>query len=313
MTLLFYFAGGKQSSDGIVYRFMQNEKILLLKVFNFAGPDVEEQKRSFEARLTLIKYLQDQGVPVVSIVSSPEGNLFEAIYHAGEIWVGYVMQKLSGRSPNPNVWDPALILQWGKVVGQVHRVTQTFPAWLDANHPEIGKGLLSWQTEWASFYKMCQTEWLRSSWLHLKEHLDALDRDQNHFGFIHNDPHIWNLQRVKERVYLLDFDVANHHWCLNDIAIASQHILMLHSGGLHQPLRKPKFLKQFFSAFFEGYRQQNLLDADALVHLDDFIAYRRILLYLVMPGWRRSKPSLNQSWQEMIRKNPPIFERLELS
>jgi Ser/Thr protein kinase RdoA (MazF antagonist) len=99
---------------------------------------------------------------------------------------------------------------------------------------------------------------------------------------------------------------------MNDIAIANQHILMLHAGGLHQPLRKPEFLEQFLRVFLEGYRQENAIDAASLAHLDSFIAYRRILLYLVMPDWRRARPGLNQSWQDMIRKNPPIYERLKL-
>jgi hypothetical protein len=42
-----------------------------------------------------------------------------------------------------------------------------------------------------------------------------------------------------------------------------------------------------------------------LQHLDTFFAYRRILAYLVMEGWRKSKPDLQRSWKEMIL-NPPV-------
>lgn len=104
-----------------------------------------------------------------------------------------------------------------------------------------------------------QEEAVTEKWVEIKEQLAVLPRDRKSFGFIHNDPHIWNLLDDGQRITLLDFDVANHHWFVNDIAIACQSNLIFLSGGMNGPVHHRDRLIGFLKHFKEGYARANQL------------------------------------------------------
>jgi Ser/Thr protein kinase RdoA (MazF antagonist) len=86
LTKLFYFSGGEESSDGVVYRFLQEDKIFLLKILCFAGSEADIQQLCFESRLRFLSYLKAQGVPVVSAVSSLRGIFMKAWKAQVRLW-----------------------------------------------------------------------------------------------------------------------------------------------------------------------------------------------------------------------------------
>ena len=108
------------------------------------------------------------------------------------------------------------------------------------------------------------------------------------------------------RITLLDFDVAKHHWFINDIAIACQNILIFLSGGMNGPVHNSTKLSEFLQAFMDGYSRENQLAPEWLDRLDLFITYRRILLFTVMNDWIRSQPKLHASWKGMILSEPGV-------
>ena len=126
------------------------------------------------------------------------------------------------------------------------------------------------------------------------------------YGFIHNDPHIWNLLVDGDRITVLDFDVANHHWFVNDIAIACQSVLFALSGGMDRPVHDRERLLAYLDTFLAGYAREVALPSEWLDRLDLFIAYRRILLFTVMYGWIRSEPDRHASWKGMILSQPQV-------
>jgi hypothetical protein len=65
-------------------------------------------------------------------------------------------------------------------------------------------------------------------------------------------------------------------------------------------------LWEFIHLFMDGYALENDLDEKWLVTLDLFIAYRRILLFIVMYNWIKSAPDRYASWKNMILTNPPV-------
>ncbi|MCP4421513.1 MAG: phosphotransferase, partial [Chloroflexi bacterium] len=167
--------------------------------------------------------------------------------------------------------------------------------------------LLTWRGEWESFNNWIQDADVKSKWVEIGQQLAALPIDRDSFGFIHNDPHIWNLLVADNRITLLDFDVANHHWFVNDIAIACQNILIFLSGGMNGPVHHRDKLIGFLESFLEGYTRENRLPPEWLKRLDLFIAYRRILLFTVMNDWVQSQPKLHASWKKMILTQPEII------
>ncbi len=113
-----------------------------------------------------------------------------------------------------------------------------------------------------------------------------------------------------DQITLLDFDVANHRWFANDIAIACQSILAFHAGGMGGPVQDQEKLHEFLRCFMEGYEREHHLDSEWLRRLNLFIAYRRILMFIVMNDWIQSNPSLHASWKQMILSQPDVVGAL---
>lgn len=311
-SVMIPYAGGQESSDGVVYRFQGQKAEQLLKIMHLGSEHTRKARLHFTARLNFLAFLSREGVPVIQPLPSLRGNLYECIEDQDGLWVAYAMRRIPGKTMSPKVWDPIFIQNWGRTIGQLHRATQSYPDWRYCIDPEMNEPYLTWESEWHSFNTLCKEYDIQEQWQKIKELLDALPIHRDSFGFIHNDPHLWNLRVQGSQVTLLDFDVANHHWFINDIAIACQHILFQHSGGLNQPVHHREFLVEFYEEFMKGYDQENNFDHSWLQHLDTFFAYRRILAYLVMEGWRKSNPDLQRSWKEMILNHPVVLAESDI-
>jgi hypothetical protein len=86
-----------------------------------------------------------------------------------------------------------------------------------------------------------------------------------------------------------------------------QALLFNQTGGLNRPLANAVPLHQFLEGFMEGYRWENSLDPFWLSQIDLFIAYRRMMGFIVMQNWLRTKPSQRDVWKTMILEEPPIL------
>jgi Ser/Thr protein kinase RdoA (MazF antagonist) len=138
----------------------------------------------------------------------------------------------------------------------------------------------------------------------MRERLEQLPLTREVFGFIHNDPHVNNILMEGDKLSILDFDVANYHWFINDIAVAMQGVLFTQSGGMERPLQDPAPIRRFLEHFMNGYEEEYHLDPVWLEHLDVFIAYRRMLLFTVMQEWLDTKPDVKQMWKQLILEDP---------
>ena len=301
-----HFAGGGPEGDGVIYAYPYGRGRRLLKVMVMPAAESLRGLHRLEERLRFVHYLGENGARIVYPLPSPQGNLYEAVSDDEHLWVAYAMELAPGQTPAHDGWDEAFIRAWGQAIGGLHRLAQGYPTWRSSTDPITGDPCLTWQEEWVGFRDWCQDGDVRQAWGALGEELDALPVTRDSFGFIHNDPHIWNLRAEGNRVTLLDFDVSNHHWFMTDIGVALQSVLIFLTGGLHGPLRDHRSLLAFLRLFVEGYERENHLTAEWWNRLDLFIAYRRILLFIAMNDWARSQPGLLASWREMILTRPDV-------
>ncbi|MFZ6027595.1 MAG: phosphotransferase enzyme family protein [Chloroflexota bacterium] len=303
---LTHFGGGREDSDGIVYAYPYRETRRLLKVM--AVPAAEQRRSLFylDERLRFMHFLSENGASVAFPILSPQGHLYETHTADEHLWMAYTMPLVHGESKPFETWDEALFAGWGQAIGRMHHLAQQYPSWEASVDPENGQPVLYWREEWEGFYKWCQEEDVRQKWVEIGERLKALPRTRSDFGFTHNDPHIANLLADDGQVTMIDFDVANHHWFINDIAIACQSILFAHSGGMERPVTDRPKLLTFLQRFLEGYGRESRLTGFWLQQLDLFLAYRRILLFTVMHDWIQSQPEMHQAWKHMILEQPEI-------
>ena len=300
------FGGGKEENDGVVYAYPVNGGRRLLKIQAIPAGDKKRGLFCLRERLGFADFLGRNGAAVSYPHASPKGNLFECVSSDSYEWIGYAMEIIPGIVGRPDAWDPDFFTNWGKTIGRLHRLAKEYPSWKSSVDPETGEECLTWQEEWLFFHDWCRDPDAREKWLELKELMDRLPVTRNDFGFIHNDAHLFNLIRDNDKITVIDFDVANHHWFLTDIAIASQTILFAITGGMNRPLSDARSLNGFFGYFLHGYKQENILSGAWLSRLDMFIAYRRLLLFTVMYDGIKSNPDRLRSWKEMIRTQPVL-------
>jgi Ser/Thr protein kinase RdoA (MazF antagonist) len=303
---LTYLGGGRIDSDGIVYTFTRDQQSFVLKILAFRQDDTDALVR-LEERLKFVHFLGDGGAPIVNPHPLPDGSLYFTQEEGQHRFVAYTYPKIEGASAGRMVWYDPIVRPWGMAVGALHRLTQTYPHWQNSPVGNSGRSVLGWHEEWQSFYNSCKDHEVQKCWLSICERLEALPVQRDSFGFIHNDPHAGNILITQDHIVLLDFDVANYHWFVNDIAIAFQPLLFKQTGGLDRPCANAEPLRHFLEGFMEGYSWENNLDPFWLKQIDLFIAYRRILGFIVMQDWLRNRPAHRAAWKAMILEEPPIL------
>jgi Ser/Thr protein kinase RdoA (MazF antagonist) len=303
---LTFLGGGRLDSDGIVYTYARDHQPYVLKILAFRLDDPDALVRLGE-RLKFVHFLGEREAPIVNPQPLPGGSLYLTQEAGQHLFVAYTYPKIEGASAGRMVWFDPIVRPWGVAVGALHRLTQSYPTWQSSPVGNSGRSVLGWHEEWQSFYDACQDQAVQKCWLSICERLEALPVQREAFGFIHNDPHSGNILITHDHIVLLDFDVANYHWFVNDIAIALQSLLFKQTGGLDRPCANAAPLHHFLEGFMEGYSWENSLDSFWLEQIDLFIAYRRILGYIVMQDWLRNRPAQRATWKAMILEEPTIL------
>jgi amicoumacin kinase len=303
---LSHFGGGREDSDGIVYAYPFGATRRLLKVMAIPAEGQRRGLLCLEERLRFMRFCGENGASIAFPLFSPQGRLYEMFASEAHLWVGYAMDMAPGKTPKVDDWNPAFFRNWGQAIGRLHRLARQYPSWEASTDPDTGEAFLTWREEWEGFHQWCQDEEVRQKWTEIGRLLESLPRTRESFGFVHNDPHIYNLLADGDEITLLDFDVANYHWFVSDVAIACQSVLFSISGGMERPVSDRMKLLAFLACFMEGYEREHLLAPEWLDWLDLFIAYRRILLFIAMRGWLQSKPEVLSSWKQMILSQPEV-------
>lgn len=298
-SALSYLGGGQGGSDGIVYQYDADGKTWTLKFMILPTQDAGALDR-VTARLKFVHYLGEHGVPLAYPLLTPGGDLLAQAVEEDRRYIAYRCAKAGGKPAAPETWSDGLFREWGRILGRAHRATQQYPIW----QPALGMG---WEDEWNGFYKWCKDDAVRDAWQALKAELDALPVERTGFGFIHNDPHCFNLLVDGEKLTLLDFDVALPHWFMTDIAAALYSALCGDAGGFERPQKTPGFGAHWLETFLNGYEQENHLDPFWLDRLETFLHYRRILLFIVFYEGLQKHPDYLNSWRERIVQRSPIL------
>ena len=173
--------------DGVVYAYTRGGRQYVLKF----TPAKRERVPGMRAKLEFVKYLADHGVTVAGPVRSVKGELIELL-DAPKAATEYAVSS-SERAPGrlafeTGEWGAELFEEWGRVIGQMHRLTKSYDeqrTWAD--------GLIgSWEGEHYSFEKSCEDDAVRAKWLALGDELRGFTPNRDCFGLIHNDLHPFN-------------------------------------------------------------------------------------------------------------------------
>jgi amicoumacin kinase len=270
--------------DGVVYTCERDGTPYVLKF----TPTPADKLPTLRAKLDFVRYMGDHGVSVARPIPSAAGEWIELLNpdahsQAGTLYAVTLSERAPGEQVfQTNLWGERLFEEWGRVIGQMHRLTRDYGearAW-------PGGLIGTWEDEHRSFAEWCPDDDARAKWQALGECLRALPVDRDSFGLIHNDPHPYNFMVCAAadgapRITLFDFDVCNYHFFVTDIGIAVYHALFAPRQAGESD---DAFARRFVDCFRRGYGRENQLSDAWWARLPLFVKYRQILLYVVMSG-----------------------------
>ena len=304
-TLLRKMAGGQASSDGVIYR--EGMGSILMKVMVVPANSELAMLRLME-RFQFARMMGQNGVRIIYPQAMEDGSLYQTVDDGDDRYVAYLMEYVTGANIQDRNWSSRFYEDWGQLIGKMHAITQGYPIWQHATvkTSEGEKQIFGWLSEWQSFYDWCQDGDVKKAFLQVREQFEALPVKRDSYGFIHNDPHSNNLLYDGKHLILIDFDVANCHWFMTDIAISLQNTLFKVGGMFEMVKNRGKVMGQL-SAFRRGYEQENLLDEFWWQQIDLFIQYRRCMAFTTLYGWLKNDARARNMWKSMIKLNPNVI------
>lgn len=300
-----YLGGGREDSDGTVFMYPESEKISVLKILAIPIQEADGLSR-LEERIKFANFLGQNDIDLAYPELNAAGNLYETVHTDKHVFTAYKMSMREGYHPKPEEWTSDFYHAWGKVTGKMHSVTKQYPHWkrIPSNNK---KTLTGWEEEINLFYSWCKDRDVKQKWLEMKERLADLPFNRDTFGFIHNDNHVQNVLWNKGGITLIDFDVANCHFFINDVAVTLQGLLFAVTGGISSPINNGDIVKAAVNDFMDGYEQENHLDDFWLRQIDTFVSYRRLLLFTVMQEWLDTQKEKKQMFKYLIENEPVIY------
>lgn len=268
-----------------------------------------KEKESF-AELHFMNYLFENGISVPQILPSKAGNWIENVsggYHAS------MFTEAPGRIPIDEDWNEKMFSSWGKIVGQMHLLTQSYIPPKDIKRRE-------WlQENWMDLMKHLPSEEIivRKKANELLSWLKTLPKDQRNYGLIHCDLHAHNMFITKNgEITAFDFDDSCYHWFAFDIAIIIYSVIVRYNRQTKKNETLENHLAWFLQSFLKGYQENNTVERWWLESMPKLLTYIRVLYYNVFHqrhNWMVLEGELKLKWLNMkaeIEADEPLTSYL---
>jgi Ser/Thr protein kinase RdoA (MazF antagonist) len=262
-----------EGAANLVYEYHLDGRPLILRL-SFTPERTNDQ---IQAELHFVEYLAEQGVRVSRPVHSQNGNLMETRQAQGIDFRIVSFVKGAGMRVPDNGYryrvDAPLeeyFQNWGKMLGQMHRVTQHYqplndkirrPEWF-----ELHKNRLSIAEKLPDHLQMVDHR-IQSTLAELK----SLPKDRDSYGLIHGDFNDGNftVDYSNGAITVFDFDDACYFWFVHEIAAAWE-------GGIGRAMfrglqERQTFMDRYMDQVMKGYHRENSLTTEWLERLPLFI------------------------------------------
>ncbi len=293
-----FLGGGREDSDGTVYTYNSNDGKMVLKILAIPENQIDKLV-SLEVRVKFANHLGENGIKLAYPLKNRNGNLYETSIDNKHIYIAYTMKFCEGKNPESHELTDELLHEWGRITGKSHKVTKGF------SEGESGRNL-TYKEEISFFIEWCKEPIVKSAWSEMERRIDSFSKDQDNYGFIHNDNHQRNILVTDKDITIIDFDCANKQFLIQDITTPAQGIMFDITGGMLSPLRDTVKLKRFFDSFINGYEKENHLTDFWYKELTTFVNYRRLILFTCMQDWINTEKELKKGFIENIINPPQI-------
>ncbi|WP_322448275.1 phosphotransferase enzyme family protein [Robertmurraya mangrovi] len=259
--------------DSFVYEYERDGQDFILKITH----SLRRTSNYIYGEVEWLNYMGDNGVRVSRAIPSKQGNLIEMIGDEVSYFMAICYEKAVGELPNESHWNKDLFEEWGRITGQLHRLTKNYQLndatykrneWHEEEHLQIEK-----------YIPMEQDIVLEKSKA-LINRIKELPKTVVSYGVIHGDIHHLNFYvDSNNHINLFDFDDIAYNYFINDIAVI---LFYAYWRPLKEHEDDQEFVDSFLKSFLTGYLSENELDLDWLKQLPDFLRLRHLTQYIVL-------------------------------
>ncbi|SEN98633.1 phosphotransferase enzyme family protein [Paenibacillus sp. OV219] len=224
------------------------------------------------AELHFMNYMFNNGLSIPQPFLSRTGRWVENVT---EGCYASLFAKAPGRTPTEEDWNPNMFVHWGRTLGQLHLLTQSYVPLQNAKRRD-------WKQEpWMDMLRHLPKEEViaRQQATELLNWLETLPTDSRNYGLVHCDLHAHNIFVMEDgTITAFDFDDSCYHWFVYDIAIILYSVSVRHNR-LNIEGDPNEHAAWFLEWFLKGYQEINTIESWWLEALPRFIRYRRLLDY----------------------------------
>ncbi|MCL2512396.1 MAG: phosphotransferase [Oscillospiraceae bacterium] len=225
-----------------------------------------------KAEMDWLLYLADKGASAPFPLKAENGELAVFAEEGGETYIMSAFSMAQGQywdKNDPNLWNINVFYNWGKAVGDMHRLTKGYKPANDADK----RGEFNIRRMIGEKIKAFPSVNRKAE--DLLNEIEALPKDGDSYGLIHNDLHPGNFLIDGERINLFDFDGCAYSWYAFDIGTALYLALWL---GRNNDAGTD-FTNDIIRCFLRGYLSANRLNDFWLSKIPLFMMSCKIALF----------------------------------
>ncbi|MCL2545574.1 MAG: phosphotransferase [Oscillospiraceae bacterium] len=249
-------------STNQIYAFQKDGQYYILR---FSNGSFNETKAEMEWLFYLAQNHIGVGLPLKTI----HGELVTSTHENGKDFIISSFKVVAGMPFDKNnleKWNEKIFFNWGKVMGDIHRLTKDFAFTSNT----ITRGSFDGRFALGDSVKSCPSVNIIVE--NLIKEMMALPKDKDSYGLIHNDMHPWNFHADGDSINVFDFDDSLYSWFALDIGIALYHGLW---WGRKDDAGND-FTDSIIKNFLKGYLFANNLSDFWLAKIPMFMKFRQI-------------------------------------
>ena len=288
--------------------FKKNGKDYVLQCW----PHFVEQRRQTRAEIYFIDYLAENGISVAPPLKTTNGELVVLASENGMDYNIIAFELVNGLRWNedgPNTWNSRVFFNWGKTMGDMHRLAKKYNPADRYDVPELTER--TYEGWGPHFDRLKAYPQIYKITRELLDTISLLPKDKDSFGLIHGDLHQENFLIDGDRINVFDFNDNIYAWFVLDIGIALFHALWWgRKDGKGNDLTDT-----IVGNFLKGYLSANRLNGFWFSKIPLFMKYRQICCFIPWFFDPENMDSHNGQQKEWIHsiENDNLFDDRHLA
>jgi len=252
-------------STNQIYAFQKDSTYYILRFSERPLKKIDETK----AEMEWLYYLAENNIGVGLPLKSACGQLALSMEENGKHYIITSFATVGGQfwdKNNPDRWNDTIFHNWGKTMGDIHRLTKEFTP----SNKSIVRN--TFDGRFALDESIINCPPVHAIVENLIKEIMMLPKDKDSYGLIHNDMHQWNFLIDGGKINVFDFDDSLYGWFALDIGLALYHALW---WGRKDDAGND-YTNRIITNFLKGYLSANHLSDFWLEKIPLFMKFRQI-------------------------------------